>query len=332
MAARTRLTGKHSDFTAIVLTAAARGDLQDVKSLVHANPAWVQRVGSHGRTMLWEAAYKGHHAVVEYLIGCGADLNRPGCYYTPMLSELSPRSAAILKKHTPVANLLEKSGAWWTFTMPVTWGMKRLSTRPFSKTGLSCPCPKNTPPICKPHCQSSTPWPESSPQSSKVSWGMSPTNWDADLKELARRHGHEVDLNAPDWQGFPALVDACRGNHNQPDDPLRVRALLAAGADVHSRDSKGKTALHRAAQAGFTKIPALFLQSGAKVNEQDSNGETAVYDAIRGRHTATVALLLQAEAKVHTRNHRGKTPLDIATRLLGPEREAMLELVGRGQS
>ena len=53
------LTGKQSDFLKIVAAAAGRGDLEGVRALVEADPRWVHTVGSHGRTMLWEASYWG---------------------------------------------------------------------------------------------------------------------------------------------------------------------------------------------------------------------------------------------------------------------------------
>ena len=61
------LTGKQSDFLKIVVAAAGRGDLEAVQALVEADPRWVHTVGSHGRTMLWEAAYWGKQAVAEFL-------------------------------------------------------------------------------------------------------------------------------------------------------------------------------------------------------------------------------------------------------------------------
>ncbi len=121
MAKQIPLTGKESDFSGIVLKAAAQGDLKAVKSLVKENPAWVQQVGPHGRTMLWEAAYQGHMAVVEYLMGCGAELDQPGCYYTPMLAEVNPRTAAVLMTHTPVAQALGKRGGSVDFHDMLPW-------------------------------------------------------------------------------------------------------------------------------------------------------------------------------------------------------------------
>mgnify|MGYP001794271336 CR=1 FL=1 len=44
------------------------------------------------------------------------------------------------------------------------------------------------------------------------------------------------------------------------DDIQTVRRLLCTGADVHSKDSDGWTALHRAAHKGNTEIVKVLLQ------------------------------------------------------------------------
>ena len=69
------LTGNQSDFLKIVVAAAGRGDLETVRLLVDDNPAWIHTVGSHGRTMLWEAAYRGKLEMVQFLLERRADIN-----------------------------------------------------------------------------------------------------------------------------------------------------------------------------------------------------------------------------------------------------------------
>ena len=88
------LNGKFSDFSGIVLKAAANGHLDAVKHYLSINPNWLNEAGPHGRTLLWEAAYKGRTEVVHWLIIQGADVNAIGSYYTPMHVELSALAAA----------------------------------------------------------------------------------------------------------------------------------------------------------------------------------------------------------------------------------------------
>ena len=95
----------------IVVAAAGRGDLETVQQLVDDNPAWIHTVGSHGRTMLWEAAYRGKLEVVQFLLERGADINLPGCYHIEHRLEITPYCAARLKGRDRVADYLLQHGA-----------------------------------------------------------------------------------------------------------------------------------------------------------------------------------------------------------------------------
>ena len=105
------LTGKQSDFLKIVVAAAGRGDLDTVRQLVDDTPAWIHTVGSHGRTMLWEAAYRGKLAMVQFLLERGADINLPGCYHIEHHLEITPYCAARQKGRDTVADYLLQHGA-----------------------------------------------------------------------------------------------------------------------------------------------------------------------------------------------------------------------------
>ena len=71
------LTGKASDFLKI---GAGRDDVDTVRAVLNEKPDWIARTGSHGRTMLWEAAYRGRASMVKYLLDRGAD-PRPYGYF-----------------------------------------------------------------------------------------------------------------------------------------------------------------------------------------------------------------------------------------------------------
>ena len=105
------LPGKISDFLKIAVAAAGRGDLPTVQAVLAQKPAWITRIGSHGRTMLWEAAYRGRLAMVDYLLDQGADIHACGCHFTPLLVEISPYCAARYKRHHAVADRLLTRGA-----------------------------------------------------------------------------------------------------------------------------------------------------------------------------------------------------------------------------
>ena len=106
-----QLTGNQSDFLKIVVAAAGRGDLNTVRQLVDDNPAWIRTVGSHGRTMLWEAAYRGKLEMVQFLLERGADINLPGCYHIQHRIEITPYCVARYEGRDRVADYLLQHGA-----------------------------------------------------------------------------------------------------------------------------------------------------------------------------------------------------------------------------
>ena len=108
---KVQLTGKQSDFLKIVVAAAGRGDLKTVRQLLDDNPAWIHTVGSHGRTMLWEAAYRGKLEMVQFLLERGADINLPGCYHIQHRLEITPYCVARYEGRDLVADYLLQHGA-----------------------------------------------------------------------------------------------------------------------------------------------------------------------------------------------------------------------------
>ena len=109
--AKVQLTGNQSDFLKIVVAAVGRGDLDTVRELLEDNPAWIHTVGSHGRTMLWEAAYRGKLEMVQFLLERGADINLPGCYHIQHRLEITPYCVARYEGRGSVADYLLEQGA-----------------------------------------------------------------------------------------------------------------------------------------------------------------------------------------------------------------------------
>ena len=106
-----QLTGNQSDFLKIVVAAVGRGDLETVRQLLDDNPDWVHTVGSHGRTMLWEAAYRGKLEMAQFLLARGADINLPGCYHIQHRIEITPYCVARYEGRNRVADYLRQQGA-----------------------------------------------------------------------------------------------------------------------------------------------------------------------------------------------------------------------------
>ena len=341
------LTGKYGDFSGIALKAAARGDEEAVFCYLEEHPDWLNRVVPHGRTLLWEAANKRRIALVRALLARGADPNARGCYYTPMLVELSALVIAQERGDQELTELLLDHGAEDDLYAACHRGDLEALERFLRNDEDAYDRPSRDVPF--------------DPRS-----GFKPVHYAVAGGHLAvlerlMRHGAVVDpylellldwcewkehsaleeflrarlpkvedhdgtpeIDRPDWLGFPPLVDACRGNHNAPDDPARVLDLFERGADVNVRDHKNKTALHRACQAGFLRITQLLIDHGAELEARDQTEATPLFDAACHGRAETAELMIAAGASVSARDRRGDTPLIAAARRSQPESIAVL--------
>lgn len=338
------LTGKFSDFSGIVLKAAAAGKLDAIKHYLKINPDWLNQVGPHGRTLLWEAAYKGRAEVVAWLIKAGADVSPIGSYYTPMHVELSAVAAARHAGHEKVVTILEKHGAKDDFYAACHRGdvssMKKFTARNKSiinhAMGDQSPRPRmgyhpihyavvggHFPAVefliergarVAEHMPLVLDWCEiNRSRIAPLIRAAAEKEKPGSTRKQKTKPGVPA-IDQPDWLGYPELVDASRGNHNATDDPDRIQILLDRGANINVTDYKGKTAMHRASQAGFLRITQLLIDRGGDLEIADNKNETPIFDAIYHARLATIALLIKNNANREQRNHRGDTPIFAAAR------------------
>ena len=121
-----------------------------------------------------------------------------------------------------------------------------------------------------------------------------------------------ADLDAQDSRGFTALHRAAAAGK-----ALDIAALAAAGADVNATTRGVRlTPLHVAVwwRASLTTVQALIAAEAA-VDAADSLGLTALHRAARDRRTdpAVVTALLAAGANPNAQDNLQRTPLDHAT-------------------
>ena len=371
------LTGKQSDFLKIVAAAAGRGDLEAVQALVDADPRWLHTVGSHGRTMLWEAAYWGKEAVARFLVESGAAVNASACHYSEHYVEISCYCVAKAKKRLELADYLLAQGATVdVFSvaylgdtaavrdlldagptllegtqaqhdsqrsegrrlvfdhMPNSWATplayalsggsrdtvallleRGAEVRKHDTRMLGIAVGRNRLDLVQmllEHGADAGNLPLADPSQNRA------------LAELAIAHGYDIDQGRPGW---PPLVVASRGDKGE--HPERIQALLELGADVNVRDYKGKTALHRAATAGFLGSMEVLLAHGAEIDAADAIGETALFDAVRAGRVAAVALLLERGAKPLSENYKGNNVVFLAKRMRKKGAAAIAELLAQ---
>ena len=114
-----------------------------------------------------------------------------------------------------------------------------------------------------------------------------------------------ADVNTRDrWDDQPALICAVK-NGSVPC----IELLLKAGADVNIRDNYGETALFDAVSQGSVQCTDLLLKAGADVNIREVKRKTALFNAVKNGSVQCTDLLLKAGADVNIREVKRKTAL-----------------------
>jgi ankyrin repeat protein len=114
---------------------------------------------------------------------------------------------------------------------------------------------------------------------------LTPTIATAQTKDAVQRNQEEQTMN---------LIEAAsRG------DLEAVEQIVAQGADIHGRDSRGRTALIAAAYGNRLAVAEWLIKAGADVNEQDETKQSAYLIATSEGYLELLKLTLAAGADVH---------------------------------
>ncbi len=94
-----------------------------------------------------------------------------------------------------------------------------------------------------------------------------------------------------------------------------IRRLVEAEADIAAEDQEGRSALHLAAQAGFTDVLEFLLEQ-ERINPEkaDRNADTALHLAVEFGHPSTVKILLKYSQNCHRPNNAQATPVHLAAK------------------
>ncbi len=128
-----------------------------------------------------------------------------------------------------------------------------------------------------------------------------------------------ADVNKKTTKGFIPLHAATQYGKEALTD-----ILIAAGADIDKQTSLGSTSLYLATYEGHTAIVEKLIAAGADVNKAANKGTTPIYTASYEGHTAIVEKLITAGADVNKTNEGGFTPLHAATQY---GKEAIMDLL-----
>jgi ankyrin repeat protein len=130
-----------------------------------------------------------------------------------------------------------------------------------------------------------------------------------EFRGLIAKHAN-VNAAAPD--GTTPLMRAAEGSPYLQNNVPAVELLLKSGARVDAEDSRGRTALFRAAAEGKLEATRLLLAHKADPNHKANDGSTPLLAAVSYGRLATVQALLAAGAEVDLADSQGSTPLALA--------------------
>lgn len=133
-------------------------------------------------------------------------------------------------------------------------------------------------------------------------------NGHADIASLLLTKGAKIKMKQGRYLEHDLLVSALRG------DSVRLKDLLAFGAQTNAETQSGETALIFASGLGHDKVVQLLLEQGASVNFTASNGTTSLMLASASGDGEILRLLLEAGASVETKDKEGNTALGLAAR------------------
>ncbi|KAI9766943.1 MAG: hypothetical protein M1840_006240 [Geoglossum simile] len=141
-------------------------------------------------------------------------------------------------------------------------------------------------------------------------------------------HAYNADVNAQDWAGNTAILHSMG-----PRGDLAVANFLVedCGANIHIKDFRGRTCLHRAAEDGPEREYLEFcVEKGLSLEEKDEDGITPLMAAVARGFLETSKILVGLGCNLLTRGKKGWTCLDLA--LLGRHWEVFDFLFGEAET
>lgn len=154
------------------------------------------------------------------------------------------------------------------------------------------------------------------PLGSVIEW-----SGEADIVRLLVEHG--ANVNGKDPYGRSLVL-----NERTVADPVLLKILADAGADLNVSGDNGTGGLYSAVAAGNLESALFFIEHGADMNYRSRSGTTPVMAAIHKGGGEMLRLLLDKGSSPGIPDNEGRTPLMAASEKSDPEAVALLIAAG----
>ena len=310
----------------------AADDLPGLRSLLEDDPLLPRVSGPGGRTLLWEAAWRGRLEIARFLLDRGADPCEPGLSSTASRLDavgadlmLTPLCSALWRGHQETADLLRDRGATMDVFTAAFLGdldeLRRLIDADPARVHETQRAEDVWPVTPLAHAVGAgrieavelllARGAEVRPHSRGL-LDRAARLLRVDLVRLLLDHGADPAQVIPGpWVVDSTLADLLAASAANLAHSRWVR--LSCSADIRSRKdgapSPGRSStsaptstrrrptdaipLHAAAKAGFLETMALFLHRGARVDARDRQGETPLHHTLKGGRGADVIAAMQ---------------------------------------
>jgi|ERR1041385_5230329 ankyrin repeat protein len=145
-------------------------------------------------------------------------------------------------------------------------------------------------------------------QNSPIDVALRQSAQDGDLIAVKAFIADGANVNSRDKTGRTALLWVAPAR----DNPEMVKLLFEHGADVNISDNEGESALMIAASQSNPGIMTALIKAGAKVNAQNRKGETALMAAAARANVAEIKILLANGADLNLRDKKNRLASDVA--------------------
>jgi len=232
-----------------IFSAAAKGEITQIKLLLKAQPELVNEKDGRGGTPLHIAAYRGHNEIIDLLISKGADVNQKDNYgYTPLhLAVLGRKtvSAELLLSKGAHANSKGRNGEILLIAAARIGDMEMIKLLIENSADINA-CDMNG----------------VTPLLLAVLFGHT------EVVRLLVDEGAVTDVKAND--GRTLIYRAIEGGNKDIVD-----MLLPGKEKINNKaDEYGRTLIHLAVINGHKEIVELLINHGAKIDVWDNRGNT----------------------------------------------------------